>query len=79
MVGRYGLSELYVPPNGGKVTAQYVHPGAKHGQAVASANNLTVLSLCMASLATLGRHGRRRRNVQNPHGHRVARREPIST
>lgn len=33
MVDRYGLSELYTPPNGGKVTAQYVQPKAKHGQA----------------------------------------------
>ena len=79
MVGRYGLSELYAPPNGGSVTAQYVHLEAKQGQADASANNLTVSSLCMASLVTLGRHGRRRRNVQSPHGHPGARREPIST
>lgn len=30
MVERYGLSELYTPPDGDKVTAQYVHPESKH-------------------------------------------------
>lgn len=32
MVSRYGLSELYAPPNDGIVTAQYVHSKANMNQ-----------------------------------------------